>query len=147
MRRIATILIVEDDPHDRFFVQRIFENSHLPINLRFAFDGEDAVAYLSGKGEYHDRSRFPAPSLMLLDLKLPKTSGFEVLKWLKSQDGLKRLPVTVLSASGEQPDIDKAYELGANAYLIKPLRFEDFEQVYKKATAFFTMDAASPAIL
>jgi CheY-like chemotaxis protein len=146
MRREATILIVDDDENDRFFIERVFKMANSPVHLRFAFDGEEAMAYLSGKGKYHDRARFPVPALILLDLKMPRVTGFDVLEWLKSREGVRRLPVVVLSSSSLQSDVNRAYELGANAYLIKPLSFAQFEKVYKKATEFFTVDAVPPAL-
>jgi DNA-binding response OmpR family regulator len=84
-------------------------------------DGEEAVVYLAGEGRYADRLRYPLPGLVLLDLKLPRRSGLEVLQWLREQQVLRRLPVVVLSSSREATDIDRAYDLGANSYLVKPV--------------------------
>ena len=146
MKHKATILVVEDDPHERFFVERVFNKANLPAYLKFAVDGEEAIAYLSGKGKFRDRTQFPIPALILLDLKMPNATGFEVLQWLKVQEGLKRVPVTVLTSSSLQSDINRAYELGANAYLVKPLSFDQLKKVYSKATEFFTVDAATPTV-
>jgi CheY-like chemotaxis protein len=146
MRRTATILIVEDDPNDRFFVERVFRKANLSAHLQFAIDGKEAMDYLSGRGKFQDRDQFPIPALILLDLKMPHVTGFEVLEWLKGQEGLKRVPVTVLTSSTIQSDINRAYELGANAYLVKPLSFDQLEKLYNKATEFFTVDAAAPTV-
>lgn len=146
MKRKITILVIEDDYNDRFFVQRIFKKVNSPAELQFAIDGEDAIHYLAGVGKYQDRTQFPLPGLILLDIKMPKVNGFEVLQWLKNQEGLKRLPVTVLSSSTIQSDIDRAYELGANAYLVKPVSYEQLEKVYNRASEFFTVEAAAPVV-
>jgi CheY-like chemotaxis protein len=90
-----------------------------------ATHGEEAVDYLAGGGGFEDRGKHPFPALMLLDLQLPRRSGHEVLEWLRAQEeGLRRLPVVVLSSSKEPRDINRAYELGANSYLVKPVSFD-----------------------
>ncbi len=118
----ATILLVEDEPADVFRVQRAVRKANLPISLEVVSDGEQAVLYLNGEGSYEDRDRYPLPVLMLLDLKLPRLSGFEVLGWLR-ESTIKHLPVVVLTSSEEQVDIERAYALGANSYLTKPIDF------------------------
>jgi CheY-like chemotaxis protein len=141
-----TVLVVEDDPNDRFFVMRAFRKASAPVHLQFAVDGHDAIAYLSGSGRYQDRRGFPLPALMLLDLKMPNLSGFGVLQWLRAQEGLKRLPVTILSSSELQEDIDRAYELGANAYVVKPFQADEVQKAYNRAVEFFTIDAETPVL-
>lgn len=115
-----TILLVEDDPGDVFRIQRAFRKLNLESSLQVVTDGEKAIHYLSGQDHYQDRDRYPLPVLMLLDLKLPRYSGFEVLSWLRTESNLRQLPVIVLTSSDYQLDIDRAYELGANSYLAKP---------------------------
>ena len=122
--KLYTILLVEDDSNDVLLIQRAFRKSDVANPIQVVGDGEEAIAYLSGRGPYADRERYPLPVLLLLDLKLPRKSGFEVLEWLRQQPGLKRLPVAVLTSSAETPDINRAYDLGANSYLVKPVRFE-----------------------
>lgn len=119
-----SILLVEDSPDDALLVQRAFRKLGGETRIRLVENGEKAVAYLGGEGDYADRIRFPLPDLMLLDLKLPRRSGFEVLEWLRGQPGLKRLPVVVFTGSREAADVDRAADLGANSYLVKPLGFE-----------------------
>src|SRR5437868_15435601 len=97
--RPRTILLVEDNPDDALFAQRAFGRVCPEARLELAKDGEDAVNYLSGKGIYGDRERFPLPTLILLDLKLPRKSGFEVLEWLKGEPELRDIPVVVLTSS------------------------------------------------
>lgn len=116
-----TILLVEDDSNDVLLIQRSFRTARLANPLQVVVDGEEAVAYLSGQGPYADRECSPLPVMMLLDLKLPRKSGFEVLEWLRQQPGLKRLPVVVLTGSKETTDVDRAYDLGVNSYLVKPV--------------------------
>ena len=118
-----TILLVEDDLNDVFLIQRAFRKANLANPIQVMKDGEAAVLYLSGQEPYADRDRYPLPILMLLDLKLPRRSGLEVLEWLKQQPKLKRLPVVVLTSSREHTDLNRAYDLGANSYLVKPVAF------------------------
>jgi len=114
------ILVAEDDPTDAFFLQRAFGKTGVPVGLKFVRDGQEAIDYLRGEPPFGDRSAHPLPQLLLLDLKMPRLNGFEVLHWLKSQPGLKRLLVIVFSSSAEAGDINRAYDLGANSYLVKP---------------------------
>jgi len=116
---------VEDNPDDAFFVERAFKKVGMAGMLRTVSHGEEAVEYLLGRGQFKNEREYPPPELMLLDLKLPRMSGFEVLEWLREQPRLKRLPVVVLSSSAQDSDVNKAYELGANSYLVKPISFED----------------------
>jgi CheY-like chemotaxis protein len=115
------VLLVEDNPDDAFFVERAFRKAFADVAVHILGDGEAAIAYLSRQGEYADDVRHPLPDLLVLDLKLPRASGFEVLTWLRAQPALRRLPVVVLTSSRHRQDIDRAYDLGANSYLVKPV--------------------------
>ncbi len=130
-----TILLVEDDSNDIMLIKRAFRKAQVNANLETITDGDQAVAYLSCQEPYNNRNRYPLPALILLDLKLPRRSGLEVLAWLRQQPEIKRTLVIVLSSSKESPDIDKAYDLGINSYLVKPVTFEDLveltDQVHK----------------
>ena len=119
-----SILLVEDDPNDVLLIQRAFRKIGSEVPLLVVEDGSQAVAWLSGEGELADRDRHPQPDLVLLDLKLPRFSGFEVLQWLRAQPGLRRLPVVVLTGSREPSDVNRAFDLGANSYLLKPVGFD-----------------------
>ena len=119
-----TILLAEDNPDDVLLIQRAFRKARLPYPLHQVGNGEEAINYLDGKGIYANRQQHPLPGLLLLDLKLPRTSGMEVLAWLKAQPGLAQLPVVVFTSSREDTDIQRAYELGANSYLVKPVSFD-----------------------
>jgi CheY-like chemotaxis protein len=115
-----TILLVEDDANDIYFMKRAAREAGIFDLLHVAQDGQEAEDYLGGLGEYADRQRFPLPCVILLDLKLPRVMGFEVLKWIRQQPALKSIIVIVLTSSDLGPDVDLAYQLGANSYLVKP---------------------------
>lgn len=132
-----SVLLVEDNPDDVALIQRAFRKANIANPLRIVTDGEQAVAYLAGRGEYADRAQHPLPVLVLLDLKLPKRSGHEVLAWLRSQQGLRRLPVAVLTSSREAADVNRAYDLGANAYLQKPVGFEALHELVRTLNLFW----------
>lgn len=119
-----SVLIVEDDPNDVALITRAFRKAQVHHPLIVIGDGDSAVKYLEGRGEYADRELHPLPALMLLDLKLPRRSGLEVLAWLRKQPGLRRLPVVVLTGSDQRSDINAAYDMGASSYLVKPVLFE-----------------------
>jgi CheY-like chemotaxis protein len=114
------ILLAEDDPNDVFFMQRALTKRGISLPLHVVRNGQEALEYLGGLGKFGDRAQFPLPSLLLLDLKMPFVDGFEVLAWARAQSGLKQLPVVVLTSSAEDRDRQKAAELGANAYFVKP---------------------------
>ncbi len=126
-----TILLVEDNPRDVLLIQRAFRKANVTIPIQIVEDGEVAVRYLSGEEPYSDRDRYPLPMLILLDLKLPRKSGTEVLEWLRQQPKLKRLPVVVLTSSREYTDINQVYDLGANAYMVKPVAFDNLVEIVK----------------
>src|SRR6476619_4385714 len=117
----ALILLVEDRGEDILLIQKAFHRAGV-VNPRLAVrDGEQAIAYLSGTGPYSNRAEYPLPWLILLDLKMPRVDGFEVLKWIRSQPELRRLIVVVLTSSEQLKDVNRAYELGANSFMVKPM--------------------------
>jgi len=115
-----TILLIEDSPDDVFFMRRALKKAQINLPLQVAVDGQQALDYLAGAGKYSARTLHPLPSLIFLDLKLPFVSGFDVLSWLRGQPSLSDLPVVILTGSSEDRDRQKALELGAKAYLVKP---------------------------
>lgn len=139
-----TILLVEDNPDDVLLIKRAFKKAGLPHALQVASHGEDAVDYLAGDGGYADREKHPFPSLMLLDLQLPRRSGHEVLEWLRAQDDLRRLPVVVLTSSREPADINRAYDLGANSYLVKPVSFDALLEMVQVLERYWIALAEKP---
>ena len=120
-----TILLAEDNEDDVVIMRSVFERAAVPNPLQVVEDGEKAIEYLQGAGRFADRALHPLPIILLLDLKMPKRSGLEVLEWLRQQAGLKHLTVHILSASSRAADVARAAELGANAYLIKPSRYDE----------------------
>ncbi len=141
-----TILLVEDDPNDIVVVRRAFAKANLVNPIQVVTDGDAAVAYLSGQGPYADREQYPMPVLVLLDLKLPRRSGFEVLEWLKQQPGLKRIRTVVLTSSSRIPDINRAYDLGANSYLTKPVAFEAVIDMVKTLNLYWMVLSEKPGL-
>lgn len=140
------ILLVEDDPNDVLLVQRAFRKGNLSAAVHVASDGQQAEDYLAGRDGYSDRAQHPLPALVLLDLKLPRKSGHEVLAWLRAQPVLKRMPVVVLTSSRESPDITRAYELGANSYLIKPVIFDDLVELMKRLNFYWRLTNQPPPL-
>jgi CheY-like chemotaxis protein len=115
-----TILLVEDDENDIVFMKIALKKAGLMSAFQVAEDGEEAIAYLGGQGEFADRTRFPLPALVLLDLKLPRIMGMDVLKWIRDQPAMDTMVVIILSSSQLRADIQKGCSLGANSYLVKP---------------------------
>jgi CheY-like chemotaxis protein len=116
----ATILLVEDEPSDVFLMKRALKGAQIPNPLQIANNGQEAINYLSGTGNYADRAQFPIPSIIFLDLKMPYKNGFEVLEWIRSQSNLDQTLVMVLTSSSEERDISQCYKLGARTFLVKP---------------------------
>ncbi len=132
------ILLVEDDPNDVLLIERAFRKAGMNNTLKVVRDGDQAIAYLSGLGVYADRERFPLPFLILLDLKMPGVGGFEVLEWVRSDPNVKRLLVVVLTSSNLQADVDRAYDLGANSYLVKPVEFEEMVSMVHRFEVYWS---------
>lgn len=120
-----SVLLVDDSENDLLLVRRAFRKAEFNIPLQEAQNGVAAIAYLAGQGPYGDREQFPLPAVMLLDLNMPLKNGFEVLKWVRAQPGLKRLIVIVLTASMRDEDAERAYDHGANWFAVKPSEMEN----------------------
>jgi CheY-like chemotaxis protein len=118
------VLLAEDSEDDVILTRRAFKRASIEVDLHVCEHGEAAIEYLSGKGAYADRLRFPLPDFVLLDWKLPRRNGFEVLTWIQQQQGSTRLPVVVISSSNLQADINQAVTAGATTYIQKPLNAE-----------------------
>jgi DNA-binding response OmpR family regulator len=127
----GVILLVEDREDDVLLVTRAFEKANFQNPMHVVRDGEEAVAYLKGEGKYAHRAEYPLPDLMLLDLKMPRMNGFDVLRWLRTQSGLSSIRVIVLTSCEDIRDVNLAYKLGANSFLVKPLDFEHFVETSK----------------
>jgi len=130
MKEHAPILVVEDNENDVLLIRRTLERSGIQNPRHFVKSGEEAINYLVGVGPYANRERFPFPELVLLDLKLVQMDGFEVLKWLRAHPHFKDLRVVVLTSSSNIRDVNKAYQLGANSFLVKPLELENIASLF-----------------
>jgi CheY-like chemotaxis protein len=133
----STVLIAEDNPDDFLLLERAFRRADIRAALRWVRDGSEAQAYISGKAEYADRTQYPLPSLILADLKMPRMDGFELLTWVRSKSDLRRIPVVMLTSSSQGPDINKAYDMGANSYLVKPGKFEDLIHLSQQLKSYW----------
>lgn len=129
MAEPSVFLLVEDNENDIVLIRRAFSQAQLVNPLVVVRNGEEAMAYFMGIGAYKNRSEFPLPSLVLLDLKLPGMSGIDFLKWLREQAGVRTTRVVVLTSSNLTKDVNEAYQAGANSFLVKPTDFETFVQV------------------
>jgi len=138
-----TILLVEDSEDDAFFITRAFKAVGMVSPFSRVEDGQKAIDYLSGRNPFADRARFPMPSLVLMDIKLPFMSGFEVLRWIREQPAFPTLPVVMFTSSNQECDIEKAYSLGANAYLMKPNHGEHYSELAGLIKRFW-LDANLP---
>lgn len=139
------VLLIEDNEDDVLFVQRAFRRAKLSNPLSVMEDGDAALAYLSGEGKYADRDRYPVPTLILLDIKLPRRNGLEVLEWLRAQPGLRRIPVVVLTSSRESADVDRAFDLGASGYLVKPVDFDGLLEMVQTIGVYWMVMSELPS--
>jgi CheY-like chemotaxis protein len=138
------ILYAEDDENDAFLMQRAFNQAGIANPLRIVEDGRSAMQYLAGTGAGVDHQSHPAPCLILLDLKMPGQSGFDVLQWVRTQPATCTLPVIVLTSSSQDSDIHRAYLLGANGYLIKPGKPEELLAIVKSIKEFWLVQNRTP---
>lgn len=140
----AVILLVEDREDDVLLIRKAFARAGLRNPLYVVNDGEQAIAYLMGEAPFTNRSEYPLPDLILLDLKMPRLDGFETLNWIRRQPGIRGLPVVVLTSSEEIRDVNRAYQLGANSFLVKPLDFENSIAVAKMIEKYWLRSAKLP---
>jgi len=141
------ILLVEDLSDDVVLVRRSLDKAAIKSSLRVVTDGEQAISYLSGDGHYADRLQFPLPDLVLLDLKLPCKDGFEVLKWIREQPHLKKLRVIVLTSSDHIWDVNRAHQLGANSFLVKPVDLQNYLEMGHFVSGYWLGLDKAPEIL
>ena len=142
-----TILLVEDNPDDVLLTQRAFERSRIVHELAVVRDGAEALEYVFGTGAYAGRDPLHLPAVMLLDLKLPKLNGFEVLKRLRADPRTQFVPVVILTSSSEERDIANGYQLGANSYIRKPVDFERFNDAVRQlGTYWLSLNELPPLI-
>ena len=145
MEKSATILLVEDNRMDVELTLDAFKEARLQNKIQVVMNGQDALDYLFRRGNYADRKTYPMPDLILLDLKLPRVDGFEVLRQIKSTPILKRLPVIILTSSKDEGDRALSYDIGANSYLVKPVSFEGFLAVVRQIEGYWlSLNIAPP---
>ncbi len=147
------VLIAEDNPDDALLLRRALNKAGVRSQVRIVADGEEMLLYLQGSGHYSDRSAHPLPSIMILDLKMPRKSGLEVLQWISENPRISIVPTIVLSASSLDRDVRAAYNLGANTYFVKPTTFEDLvdtmrmlEKYWNRAAKLRPNDPSSPVL-
>jgi CheY-like chemotaxis protein len=133
MNRAFKMLVAEDDANDAFLIERAFAKLSPRIPLHFVHDGQEAIDYLA----QNHSSAHSIPTMMLVDLKLPRRSGFDVIAWVRGRPGLRRLPIVVLSSSSLAEDVNRAYDFGANSYLVKPSSLSDFEELVRRLEQYW----------
>lgn len=146
VQRRGVILLVEDDDNDIVLIQRALRKANIANEVQVVRDGERAIEYLGGHGTYRDRSRFPIPAMVLLDLKLPRKSGHEVLEWIRAQEPLRRLPVVMLTSSRQTVDVNKAYDLGVNSYMVKPVTFDGLMELVSTLDMYWLLLNERPEV-
>lgn len=146
MAETAPILLVEDNHDDVFFMERAARKAGLLNPLKVVGDGQAAVDYLEAVQVRAEGERNSTPALVLLDLKLPYRGGLEVLQWIRNSSVLKPLPVIIISSSAERSDVDKAYRLGANGYLVKPANLDGLVNILQALKSFWFTHNLLPSI-
>ena len=142
----VNILHVEDDPNDALLFQHACRKAGVSFELQSVNDGDQAIAYLCGQEKFSDREKHPFPELILLDLKMPRLSGFDVLAWLRKEGGCQNVPVIILTSSNHESDIKRAYDLGANSYLVKPADFERLSEIVKLLDSYWVLLNERPEV-
>jgi len=143
---LKTILIVEDNPQDVELTLEALSTHNLANNVIAVGDGVEAIDYLTYKGKFESRTK-GNPSVILLDIKMPRMDGIEVLEYIRADDKLKMIPVVMLTSSREEPDLIKCYKLGVNAYVVKPFGFKDFLEAVKQIGIFWAILNEHPEVI
>jgi CheY-like chemotaxis protein len=144
MQDRALILVVEDNEVELMLIRRAFAKARVLNPLFSVSSGEDAIAYFKGEGAFANRDEYPLPDLVLLDIKMTGISGLEVLKWIREQPGLRGLRVVMLTGSAATEDINSAYQLGANSFLVKPMDFDSFVQIASAVAGYWVWMSKAP---
>lgn len=137
--KAVEILLVEDNPRDAELTIRALKKNNLANNLIHIEDGAEALDFLFARGKYKEKETDVLPKVVLLDLKLPKVNGLEVLRIIKEDERTRMIPVVVVTSSTEDPDIKAAYELGVNSYIVKPVQFKDFINAMKQLGIYWLL--------
>jgi len=138
------ILLAEDNPRDAEMTMRALRKINFLNNVHWVKDGEEALNYLLCTGEYADRVATKAPKLVLLDIKMPKVDGIEVLRRVKVEEGLKGIPIVVMTSSNEESDVIESYRLGVNSYIVKPVEFASFVETVAKIGLYWILTNRAP---
>ncbi len=138
------ILLIEDNKMDIELTLHAFKKAHIANTIHVAKNGEEGLDYLFGRGEFTDRQTYPLPHLILLDLKMPRIDGFEVLRQVKATPVIKRIPVIIMTSSKEEGDRALSYDIGANSYLVKPVSFEGFADVVRQINGYWLLLNVEP---
>lgn len=146
MSKPAHILLVEDSRMDVELTLDAFKEARLGNTVHVSWNGQEALDYLFGQGDYKDRQTYPLPDLILLDLKLPRIDGHEVLRQVKKAPTLKQIPVVILTSSKEEGDRAISYEAGANSYLVKPVSFDNFLEVIRQVANYWLLLNIGPPV-
>jgi len=144
MNPTRTVLLVDDNENDVFLMHRAFKKAEFLYPIREVRNGEEAISYLKGEGVYGDREEYPFPSMVLLDLNMPRKNGFDVLAWIQTQPELEYLTVVVTTASIRPEDVARAYELGASCILVKPSALAELGRMVRTLGDFVSMDHFPP---
>jgi len=138
------VLVAEDDENDAFLLKRALEKNRIGMPVHVCGDGEEAMDYLKGKGQYANRDLFPFPRVIVTDLKMPRRSGFDILRWLQSHPECNLIPKIVLSASDQEADVILAYQLGVNCYFRKPSTVAELTTLVRRVYDLWTLAAIPP---
>jgi len=134
-----TILLVEDDDNDATLVRMAFQKNAILNPVQWAKDGLEAVAYLNGDGAFANRQLYPFPEVLILDLKMPRMGGLELLAWIRDHPEYRVIPTIIMTSSRMDADIEKAYNLGANTYMVKPASFDELARMVKSAHEYWSL--------
>jgi two-component system response regulator len=144
MEIAAEIILVEDNPSDADLIKRALNKNNVANKILHLKDGQEVLQYLFGEGQWKGRTTTNTPKVILLDLKMPKVSGIEVLKKIKSNAETMGIPVVILTSSKEDPDIKECYKLGVNSYVVKPVGFEDFSKTVAQLGLYWLLINQQP---
>jgi CheY-like chemotaxis protein len=147
MTELRPIMLIEDESTDSLLIRRAFEKAGVQNPIQYVSDGDDALARLEGIGEYQNRTQYPLPAFILLDLKLPGMQGLPLLRWIRSKRALRLIPVVVLTNSADAADVKAAYEAGANSYLLKPADREEINRVIEVIQHYWLEHNLAPPLV
>jgi CheY-like chemotaxis protein len=145
MDRKQNILLVDDSENDLLLMRLAFQKAGSTCLLQEVHNGEEAIAYLKGQSPYNDRTQFPLPTVVLLDINMPMKDGFAVLEWARAQPALKRLSIIMLTASMRREDVEQAFDLGANSFLVKPTNLGELTKMLRCLSDWLAYDHLPPS--